>query len=131
MVLATNLDTDVIVAFEKALTTPGWELTSDLRTNWILGLHGTCPVLFFREQDLNSLNVLDVPRFATLVQFDPLVELHLEAVDEARARRILEERPDLELDMDTLRSMAHLRLYQSYEFEINDRSVVWEAKLST
>jgi hypothetical protein len=130
IVLATNLDTDVIVAFEKALTTPGWELTGDLRTNWILGLHGTCPVLYFREQDLNSLYVLDVPRFATLVQFDPLVELHVEAVDEARARRILEERRDLKLDMDTLRSMAHLRLYQSYEFEINDRSAVWEAKLS-
>jgi hypothetical protein len=130
IVVAAHLDTDVIVAFEKELTTPGWELTDDLRTNWILGVHRNCPVLYLGDQESNRMYVVDVPRFATLVQFVPVVELHVEAVDEARARRILEERPDLKLDMDTLRSMAHLRLYQSYEFQIHDRSTVWEAKFS-
>jgi hypothetical protein len=72
-----------------------------------------------------------VPRLATLVQFHPLVDLNIVAIDEARAKQMLEERPDLELDMNALRSMVHLTLYQSYEIQIHDRHAVWAAKFSS
>lgn len=105
-------------------------MVDKLRTNWLLGLYGTSPVLYFGEQGVNSLYVVDVQRFATLVQFEPLVYLQVKAVDEAEAREMLARRPDLGLDMDALRSEAHLLLYQSYEFEIHDRGAVWAAKVS-
>ena len=82
------------------------------------------------DQDLNSLYVVESSRFATLVQYCPLVDLHVLAIDEATAKRILEDRPDLELDMSALRSVVHLTLYQSYEIQIHDRHAVWAAKFS-
>jgi len=130
IVLAAQLDVETIVSLKKALTTPGWELGDDLRTNWILGKHENCPVLYLNDQDLNSLYIVDVPRFALLVQYYPLVDLHVSAIDEATAKQILEDNPDLSLDTCALRSIVHLTLYQSYEIQIHDRHVVWSAKFS-
>lgn len=130
VVVATHLDIDTRVALTQALTIPDWQLTDDLRTNWILGKHGSYPVLYVKDHDLNSLYVVDVQRFAKLVQFDPLVELSIQPIDEARAKQMLEDRSDLKLEMNALRSMVHLRLYQSYTFEIHDQHAIWAAKFS-
>ena len=35
------------------------------------------------------------------------------------------------LYLNALRSMVHLRLYQSYDFEVNERHAVWAAKFSS
>lgn len=131
IVVATHLEVEALVLLEKALTTPSWELTNDLRTNWILGKHANCPVLYLNDQDLNSLYVVDVARFATLVQYNPSVDLHVLPIDEATAKRISEDKPDLKLDMSALRSMVHLVLYQSYEIQIHDRYAVWATKFSS
>lgn len=130
VVVAAALQTDTIIALQKALSVPGWDLSDDLRTNWILGLHGTCPVLYLRDDDLSSLYVLDVRQFAMLRQFEPAVDLEVEAVEERQARQILEERPDIQVDLETLLAMAHLRLYQSYDFEIYIPEAVWAAWLA-
>lgn len=131
IVLAAHLDTETIVSLKKALTTPGWELGDELRTNWILGKHEDCAVLYLNEPDLNSLYIVDVSRFASLIQYDPLVDLHVLAIDEAAAKRMLEDNPDLKLDANTLLSMVHLILYQSYEIQIHDQHAVWAAKFSS
>jgi hypothetical protein len=130
IVLATQLDTETIVSLEKALTIPKWELGDDLRTNWILGKYEGCPFLYYNDPDLSSLYVVDIPRFASLVQYDPLVDLQVLAIDEATARRILEENPDLKLNVDALLSMVNLILYQSYEIQVHDQQAVWAAKIS-
>ena len=131
ILVATHLEVETVISLEKALTTPSWELTDDLRTNWILGKHTSCPVLYLNDQNLNSLFVVDVARFATLVQYDPLVDLHMLPIDEETAKRILEDKPDLKLDMSTLRSMVHLTLYQSYQIQINDQRAVWATKFAS
>ncbi len=74
--------------------------------------------------------VVDVPKFATLVQFDPPLELQVKAIDDEQAGQILQERPELGLDMQALRSRVALRLYQSYAFDVRDQHAVWSAKLS-
>lgn len=130
IVLATHLDTETIVSLEKALTTPKWELGDDLRTNWILGKHEGYPVLYHNDPDLSSLYVVDIPSFASLVQYDPLVDLQVLSIDEATARRILEESPDLKLDEDALLSMVNLILYQSYEIQVHDQQAAWAAEIS-
>ena len=130
VVVATHLDIDTLVALTQVLTIPDWELTNDLRTNWILGKHGSNPVLYINNYDLNSLYVVDVQRFAKLVQFDPMVELSIQTMDEAKAQHMLEDKPGLKLDLNDLRCVVHLRLYQSYGFEIQDRHAVWAAKFS-
>ena len=130
VVVATRLNIDTLVALTQALTIPDWQLTDDLRTNWILGKHESYPVLYVNDLDLNSLYVVDVQRFAKLVQFDPLVELSIQPIDDARAKQMLEDRPDLKLDINALQSMVHVRLYQSYGFEIRDRHAVWVTKFS-
>jgi len=128
IVVAAHLEVETIISLKKALTTPSWELEDDLRTNWILGKHTSCPVLYLNDQDLNSLYVVDVPRFATLVQYSPLVDLKVLPIDEETAKRILEDKPDLKIDMRTLRSMVYLTLYQSYQIQINDQRAVWATK---
>jgi hypothetical protein len=65
-----------------------------------------------------------------LRQFEPAVDLEVEAVEERQARQILEERPDIQVDLETLLAMAHLRLYQSYDFEIYIPEAVWAAWLA-
>jgi len=130
ILLAAHLDTEAIVSLEKALTTPGWELGDELRTNWVLGKHEESVVLYLNESELNSLYVIDVPRFASVIQYDPLVDLHVLAIDEAAAKHLLEENPKLKSDVNTLLSMIQLILYQSYELQIRDQNAVWAAKLS-
>ncbi len=130
VVVATSLEIDTLVSLTEALTIPKWQLPDDIRTNWILGKYENCPVLYINDGGLNSLYVVDVPRLATLVQFHPLVDLHVLAIDQERARTILEERPDLKLDLNTVRSMVHLRLYQSYAFETHEPQAVWVANFS-
>jgi hypothetical protein len=131
IVLAAHLDTETIVSLNKALTTAGWELEDELRTNWILGKYEGCPVLYLNELDLNNLYVVDAPRFASLIQYDPIINLHVLSIDEAAAGRMLEDDPDLKLDVNTLLSMVNLILYQSYEIQIHDRHAVWAAKFSS
>jgi hypothetical protein len=130
IVLATHLDTETMLSLNKALTTPGWELGDELKTNWILGKHEHCPVLYLNDPDLDSLYIVDVTRFASLVQYDPLVDLRVLAIDEGSAKRMLEDNADLKLDVNALLSMVHLILYQSYEIQIHDRNAVWAAKVS-
>lgn len=130
-VLAAHLNVDTIVSLDKALTTPAWELGDELRTNWILGKNEDCPVLYLTDPDLSSLYVVDVPRFATLVQYDPLVDLQVLAIDEVVAKRMLEDNPDPKVDVNTLLSMVHLILYQSYKIQIHDRYAVWAVKFSS
>ena len=102
----------------------------ELRTNWVLGKHEESVVLYLDESELNSLYVIDVPQFASVIQYDPLVDLHVLAIDEATAKHMLEDKSDLSLDMSTLLSMVRLILYQSYEIQIRDRHAVWAAKFS-
>jgi len=128
IVLATHFDVDTIVSLKKALTTPGWELEDDLRTNWILGKHGDRPVLYINDPDLCHLYVVDLPRLASLVQYAPLVDLQVLTINEAAAKRMLEDNPNLKLDVNTLLSMVHIILYQSYEIQIHDQNAVWVAK---
>ncbi len=130
IVIAAHLEVDTVISLNKALTTPGWELGDDLRTNWILGKHDGCPILHLNDSDSSSLYVVDILRFASLIQYEPLVDLQVLAIDEAAAKRLLEDNPDLKLDVGTLLSMVHLILYQSYEIQIHDQSAVWAAKLS-
>jgi len=131
IILATNLDTETIVSLNKTLTTAGWEVGYELRTNWILGKHEGCPILYLNEPDLNNLYVIDVPRFASLVQYDPEADLHVLAINEITAKRMLEDDPGLKLDLNTLLSMVNLTLYQSYEIEIHNRHAVWTTKFSS
>lgn len=130
IVVAAQLDVETRVSLEQALTTPGWQIEDELRTNWIIGKHAGCPVLCWNDQDMNSLYVVDVPQFTTLVQYDPLVDLRVLPIDEVTARQILDDKPSLELDMIALRSMVHLFLYQSYDMKIHDRHAVWAARFS-
>lgn len=130
IVLATHLDIETMLSLNKALTTQGWELGDELRTNWVLGKHENCPVLYLNDEDLNSLYIVNLPRFASLVQYDPRVDLHILAIDEAIAKHMLEDKPDLGLDMSTLLSMVRLTLYQSYEIQIHDQQAVWAATFS-
>ena len=131
IVIAVHLDIDAIVSLEKALTTPRWELADELRTNRILGKYEDCPVLHLNDQDSRSLYIVDIPRFASLIQYDPLVDLQVLAIDEVAAKRMLEDNPDLKVDVNTLLSMVHLILYQSYEIQIHDRHAVWTVKFSS
>ncbi len=131
IILATNLDTETIVSLNKTLTTAGWEVGDELRTNWILGKHEGCPILYLNEPDFNNLYVIDVPRFASLVQYDPVADLHVLAIDEVTAEHMLEDNPDQKFELNTLLSMVHLILYQSYEIQIHDRHAVWAAKLAS
>lgn len=130
IVLAARLDIETIVSLEKALTIPKWELCDDLRTNWILGKHEGCPFLYMNAPDFRSLYVVDIPCFAVLVQYDPLVDLQVLSIDEAAARRILGENPDLKLDINALLSMVNLILYQSYEIQVHDQQAAWAAEIS-
>jgi len=131
IVLAAHLDVDTIVSLEKALTTPRWELTDELITNWILGKYEDCPILHLNDPDSSSLYTIDIPRFASIVQYDPLVDLQVSAIDEESAKRMLEDNPDLKVDVGALLSMVHLTLYQSYEIQVRNQNAVWAAKLSS
>ncbi|MDD5702687.1 MAG: hypothetical protein PHU23_11635 [Dehalococcoidales bacterium] len=130
IVIAAHLDIDAIVSLEKALTTPRWELANELRTNRILGKYEDCPVLHLNDQDSRSLYIVDIPLFASLIQYDPLVDLQVSEIDEVTAKRMLDDNPDFKLDVGTLISMVHLVLYQSYVIQIHDREAVWAAKFS-
>jgi len=59
------------------------------------------------------------------------VDLQVLAIDEVAAKRMLEDNPDLKVDVNTLLSMVHLILYQSYEIQIHDRHAVWTVKFSS
>ncbi len=131
IVIAAHLDIDTIVSLEKALTTPRWELTDELRPNRILGKYEDRPVLHLNDQDSRSLYIVDVLRFASLIQYDPLTDLQVSAIDEVTAKRMLKDNPGLKLDVNTLQSMVHLTLYQSYEIQVHDQKAVWAAKFST
>ncbi|MCW4011781.1 MAG: hypothetical protein NWF07_02185 [Candidatus Bathyarchaeota archaeon] len=131
IILAAHLDIDVIVSLNKVLTTPRWELGDELRTNWILGKYEDCPVLHLGDSTSNCLYVVDIPRFAALVQYDPKVDLQVLAIDEAAAKQILENNPDLKLDISTILSKVHLFLYQSYEIQVLDQKAVWSTKFSS
>ncbi|RAL70560.1 hypothetical protein C1G86_0936 [Dehalococcoides mccartyi] len=131
IVIAAHLDIDAIVSLEKALTTPRWELADELRTNRILGKYEDCPVLHLNDQDTKNLYIVDIPRFASLIQYDPPVDLQVSALGEVTARRMVKDNPDLKLDVNTLLSMVHLTLYQSYEIQVHDQKAVWAAKFST
>ena len=130
IVLAAHLDIETIISLEKALTTPKWELGDDLRTNWILGKHERSPFLYHNAPNLSSLYVVDIPRFASLVQYDPLVDLQVLAINEATARQILEKNPDLKLDVEALLSMVNLILYQSYEIQVHNQQAAWAAEIA-
>lgn len=130
IVIAAHLDIDAIVSLEKALTTPRWELADELRTNRILGKYQDCPVLHLNDQDSRSLYIVDIPRFASLIQYDPLVDLQVSAIDEVTAKRMMEDNPDLKLDVSTLLSLVRITLYQSYEIQVRNQNAVWAAKLS-
>ena len=130
IVIAAHLDVDTVVSLNKALTTPRWELGDDLRTNWILGKHGGCPVLHLNDSDSSSLYAIDIPRFASLIQYDPLVDLQVLAIDELTAKRMLEDNPGLKLDVNTLLSMVHFIPYQSYEIQVHDQQAAWAAEIS-
>lgn len=129
IVVATHLDTETYRSLSEALTTPGWELEEDLRTNRILGELSDCLVLYINDPELNSIYVVDLSKFASLVQYDPLVNLNVLPIDEAMAQRIVTERTD-NLDLETLLSRVQLLLYQSYEIEVADRQAIWGATLS-
>jgi hypothetical protein len=131
IVIAAHLDVDTVVSLDKLLTTPGWELGDELRTNWILGKHEGRLILHLNDPDLDSLYVVDVPKFASLVQYDPIVDLKVLTIDEVTAKHMLEDNPNLKLDVDSLLSMVRLILYQSYEIQIHDRKAVWAAKFSS
>jgi len=130
IVIAAHLDVDTVVSLDKLLTTPGWELGDDLRTNWILGKHEGCPIFHLNEPSLHSLYAIDVPRFASLIQYDPIVDLRVSAIDEVAAKQLLKNNPNLKSDVSTLLSMVHLILYQSYEIQVSNQYAVWAAKLS-
>jgi hypothetical protein len=106
-------------------------LTDELITNWILGKYEDCPILHLNDPDSSSLYTIDIPRFASIVQYDPLVNLQVSAIDEESAKRMLEDNPDLKVDVGALLSMVHLTLYQSYEIQVRNQNAVWAAKLSS
>jgi len=130
LVLAAHMDTEIIFQLKKELTTPDWELGDELRTNWILGKHENCPILYLKDSDLGALYVVDLPHFASLIQYDPEVDLHVLAIDEEMAIRILEDNPNIKLGIKALLSRVNLKLYQSYDLEIHDQKAVWAAKFS-
>jgi hypothetical protein len=131
IVIATHLDVDTVVSLEKLLTTPGWELGDELRTNWILGKHEGRLILHLNDPDLDSLYVVDLPKFASLVQYDPIVDLKVLAIDEVTAKQMLEDNPDFKLDVNSLFSMVRLILNQSYEIQIHEQKAVWAARFSS
>ncbi len=130
IVIASHLDVGTVVSLDKMLTTPEWELGDELRTNWILGKHEGRLILHLNDRALDSLYVVDVPKFASLVQYDPIVDLKVLAIDEVTAKQMLKDNPELNLDANSLLSMVRLILYQSYEIQIRDRKAVWAAKFS-
>lgn len=128
IVIAAQLDTESMIALHEAMTVPGWELGEDLRTNWIYGIHENSIVLHMGNSELNMVFVVDLSKFASLVQFDPLVDLRVLAIESKAATEIAKARPELSLDM--LRSMVQFHLYQSYDIEVVELQAIWAAKFS-
>jgi len=119
-VVAADLDIDTIVEIKQRLDVPDWELPDDLRTNWILGRHHGQIWLYLRGAKIARLYAVDVRAFGRLLQLAPPAELAVDDVPLATAdkRGIVDAQ-----------ERVHLRLYQSYEFEVRDCGAVWAANI--
>ena len=131
IVVATDLNTETIISLEKLITIPSWELSDDLKTNWILGKHEDFPILYIKNKDLKTLFVVDVRRFASLLQYEPLVDLNVSLIGKETLNQILENNKDRTLDMGTLHSKVHLTLYQSYQIQIHEQYAIWATKFKS
>jgi hypothetical protein len=120
IVLAAKLDVDAIVEVEKRLDTPGWELSDELSTNWILGSHQGRIWLYLRDADIPRLYAVDVHAFGRLLQLAPPAEL---AVDDVPVDAPVKQ------GIFDAHDRVHLRLYQSYEFEARECDAVWAANI--
>lgn len=129
IVLAADLGGELLIKLEEKVTVQGWQLPEELRTNWILGKYEKQPVLYIGNASLSEVYAVDVRSFATLVQFEPVVDLRFNAIDEAAAQRLLRDKPDLHIGTNELMTRAQLLLYQSYEFRIHNRQAVYSANI--
>jgi hypothetical protein len=118
IILATRLDPDLVATLEKRLDVPDWELSPELRTNWILGRHHDRLWLYIGEPTLDRIYAVDVQAYARLIQFDPPIDL---AIDPIRA----------DAGIDDYGFKVHLRLSQSYDIEVQDHFAVWAQNVET
>lgn len=121
VVIAAAVGVDFYMELPKNVDTDYRELPHELNTNWILGSHHGRLILNVAGTELSALYVVDVRRFGSLVQFSPPVQLTVEPASiTAGAKQSIE---------DPLEKVQ-LRLYQSYEFRVDDERAVWGAKLA-
>ncbi len=126
-VIAAELPTELSIALQAKVTKPGWDLPDDLRTNWIIGLYGTLPIVYIRSAQPPSVYVFDVSAYATLVQYAPPLDLRVNEISEADALRLVQERPST--TVSELQTKAQLLLYQTYDFTIHDKRAVYAARI--
>ena len=121
IVLAATFDVDFHLELKKHFQTDGWQLSDELRTNWVLGQYHGRIILYVPVAELSALYAVDIQRFGSLLQFHPPVELSVEPIDVATAMK----RGDLDH-----RRKVRLRLVQSYDFHVEDQRAVWGARLA-
>ena len=116
----------------QANVTPGWDLPRDLNRTWIHGKYRGAVILHIAESTEPSLFVVDVPRFARLMQHGT-PQFHVDEIDEKRAQEILSKLPDQSGGPDPVRAMrlkVWMRLYESWNFDLMDKQAAAYAALA-
>ena len=111
---------------------PDWDLPRDLNRTWIHGKYRGAVILHIAESTESSLFVVDVPRFARLIQHGT-PQFHVDEIDEKRAQEILSKLPDQSAGPDPVRAMrlkVWMRLYESWSFDLLDERAAAHAALA-
>jgi len=108
VVIASALSVNALVDFNSLLSSPAWELPTELQANWLLGANDGQLFLLWPDAEQQWIYVLDVQRFGRLVQFGD----------------------DIDLKVTPMRSRVRVRLSESFGFEVHEPKSVWGAPLS-
>ena len=140
IVIVGQLDVELMVELNN-LVVPDWELPKELRALWIEGTYEGVPILNIRDVAVpHTLYVADLAAFAKLTKYSPDAKFNLDEMDEDRAREILAKKPEavtipsgrpdtLEEKLRLLQLRVWLRLYESYDIEVQNPEAALGAKL--
>lgn len=78
--------------FEHGVRRP---LSKELLGPWIIGLHQQIPLLHIPEAPRAALYVVDLPRFAQLIQFGTGPQFQIEEFTRERALQVISQNPDI------------------------------------
>jgi len=101
----------------------------------IVNMYEGLPILHIPESPSPGLYVVDLARFATLTEYGEKPDFELEAIDDVRARDLLQRNPNLVPDSPTgphsesekareLQLKVFLKLYETYKLSVLDRNAV-------